>query len=72
MTIRFPEPTLGNKILSVIGKKRALWIPKDVYKQFGPYVIVQARKESFWRALFSPKDQEPPEGWFYYNSGDFD
>lgn len=65
MTIRFPESTVGDKFLTLVGKKRALWIPKDVYRQFGPYVIVQARKESFWRALFRLQNQEPPKGWFY-------
>ena len=65
MTIRIPEETTTDKILAAIGKKRALWIPPDVYKRFGPYVIIQARKESFWRALTRPKMQEPLEGWFY-------
>lgn len=65
MTIRFPESTVGDKFLTLVGKKRAVWIPEDVYKKFGPFVIVQARKESFWRALARPKNQKPPEGWFY-------
>ncbi len=65
MTIRFPESTVGDKFLTLVGKKRAVWIPEDVYKKFGPFVIVQARKESFWRALARPKNQNPPEGWFY-------
>ena len=65
MTFRIPEENFADKILSVLGKKRALWIPEDVYKRFGQYVIVQARKESFWRALFRPQNQELPKGWFY-------
>ena len=65
MTIRFPDSTVGDKFLTLVGKKRAVWIPADVYKKFGPFVIVQARKESFWRALARPKNQEPPEGSFY-------
>jgi len=65
MTFRIPKETFADRILAMIGKKRAIWIPRDVYKRFGPYVIVQARSESFWQALFRPKNQEPPEGWFY-------
>ncbi len=65
MTIRFSEPTVGDKFLALIGRKRAVYIPTNIYKTFGPYVIVQAKKESFWRALFRAKDQNPPEGWFY-------
>jgi len=57
--------SFADKLLAKMGKKRALWIPSDVYKRFGPYVIVQARKESFWRALLRPKNQAPPKGWFY-------
>jgi len=49
----------------LIGKQRAIFIPPDVYKRFGPYVIVQPQKESFWRALVRSKKEEPPEGWFY-------
>jgi len=65
MTIRIPGNTFEDRILALIGKKRALWIPKNAYRQFGLYVIIQARKESFWRALLRPKNQEPPDGWFY-------
>lgn len=72
MTFRIPQETFADKILSMIGKRRALWIPKDAYRQFGQCVIVQARKESFWRALFRPKNQEPTQGWFYYNNIHFD
>jgi hypothetical protein len=65
MTIRIPEETFADKLLAVMGKKRAVWIPADVYKRFGPYVIVQAKRESFWKALNRPKNQEPSEGRFY-------
>ncbi|ABW68744.1 hypothetical protein Dole_2941 [Desulfosudis oleivorans Hxd3] len=55
MTYRVPEATFGDKILALLGKKRAIRIPEEAYKNLGPYVIVRARKESFWRALFRPK-----------------
>ena len=72
MTIRFTETTMSDKLLSVIGKKRAVRVPKDVYKRFGPYVIVQPQQESFWRALVRTRNQEPPDGWFYCENTHFD
>jgi len=72
MTIRIPKENFADKFLAMMGKKRALWIPTDVYKRYGPYVIVQARKESFWRALARSKNQEPPGGWFYCTHRDFE
>lgn len=65
MTYRIPQKTLADKLLALIGKKRAISIPKNVYNQLGPYVIMQARSESFWHAFFRPKNEDPPEGWFY-------
>jgi len=65
MTYRIPRKTIADKLLAMIGKQRAIFIPQDVYKRFGPYVIVQPQKESFWLALARPKKEEPPEGWFY-------
>lgn len=56
MTYRIPKKTLADKLLALIGKQRAISIPADVYKRLGPYVIVQAQRESFWRALVRPKD----------------
>lgn len=65
MTIRILKENFTDKFLAMMGKKRALWIPTNVYERLGPYVIVQARKESFWQALTRPKNQKPPVGWFY-------
>ena len=65
MTIRFPKSTFGDKLLALAGKKRAVYIPDDIYKKLGPYIIVQAKRESFWRALFRNKNQNPPAGWIY-------
>ena len=64
MTIIFSEPTLGDKLLAVMGKKRAVFIP-DIYGRFGKYVYGRAVKESFLEALIRPKNQELEEGWFY-------
>ena len=64
MTIIFSEPTFGDKLLAVMGKKRAVFIP-DIYSRFGKYAYGRAVKESFLEALIRPKNQELEEGWFY-------
>ncbi len=64
MTIIFSEPTLGDKLLAVMGKKRAVFIP-DIYSRFGKYAYGRAVKESFLEALIRPNNQELEEGWFY-------
>jgi hypothetical protein len=65
VTMKIPEKNFGDKLLALMGKERAIWIPKDIYKTFGQYAYVQAKKESFWKALFRPKNQDPPVDWFY-------
>ena len=64
MTIIFSEPTFGDKLLAVMGKKRAVFIP-DIYSRFGKYAYGRAVKEPFLRALTRPKNQVLEEGWFY-------
>ena len=65
MTIKLPKTTFADKLLALIGKRRAVRMPFEVYEKLGPYVYAQAVKESFWRALLRPKNQDPPEGWVY-------
>jgi hypothetical protein len=65
MTIRIPKKSFADKILDALGKKRGVKIPEDVYEKFGPYVYAQARKESFWRALFRSRHAKLPEGYVY-------
>jgi hypothetical protein len=65
MTIKLPKTTLADRLLASIGKKRAVRIPFEVYEKLGPYVYARAKKESLWRALVRPKNQDPPEGWIY-------
>jgi hypothetical protein len=62
MTIRFPAPTVGDRMLAALGKRRAVFSPPAV---MGPYGIYAAAKEPFLRALARPRNQAPPEGWFY-------
>ena len=65
MTIELPKTTFADRLLALIGKRRAVRMPYKVYEKLGPYVYARAVKESFWRALLRPKNQDPPKGWIY-------
>jgi hypothetical protein len=65
MTIKIPKENFIDKLLALIGRKRAVHIPTEAYKKFDQYVYAKAKKESLWRALFRSKNQEPIVGWFY-------
>ena len=62
MTIRLPDPNIIDRFLKLIGKKRGVIFPTEAYEKFGPYVYANAYKESFWKALFRPRNQSLPEG----------
>jgi len=68
MTIRLPKPDIFDDILRLLGKRRAVYIPPNVDKEFGPYSIIVAKKESFIKALFSSKDRTLSEGWVFLDS----
>jgi hypothetical protein len=56
MTIRLPPGNFLDRILAIFGKKRKIIMPeniKQIEKHLGPYVTIQARKEGFFKALFS-------------------
>jgi hypothetical protein len=61
MTIRIPSPNIADVILKRFGKTRAVYLPANLEK-FGPYYQAIGIKESFWKALIRPKNQELPEG----------
>ena len=42
--------------------KRRVLMPKDVPQKFGPYVFPQAKRQSFWKALFPPGGASLPNG----------
>jgi hypothetical protein len=65
MTIKIPEENFLDRLLSSMGKKRAIHIPMEIYEKYGPYVYAQTKKESFWCALIRSKNQNPPAGWIY-------
>jgi hypothetical protein len=61
MTIRIEPPGKADRILALLGKKRAVFIPAETYA-FGYYV---APRESVLRALLRPANRQPPKGWIY-------
>ena len=68
MTIRIPEPTLGDKILRFFGKKRGLVLPINLNESSGYSVYAKARKENFWKALFRAKNMKFPENVIDYET----
>jgi hypothetical protein len=68
MTIRLPKPNVFDDILRLLGKRRAVYIPPNIDKEFGPYSIIVAKKESFIKAIISSKDRTLSEGWVFLDS----
>jgi hypothetical protein len=66
MTVIIPKKTIGDWILGLFGKKRAIYVPSELYKTYGAYVYAKATRESFWRAMLRPKGGAPPLGWTYF------
>jgi hypothetical protein len=62
MTIKIPRKSIGDRVLKALGKKRGLQISSRPYERFGRYAYFSATKESFWKALFRPRNAELPEG----------
>lgn len=65
MTIKIEPPSLADRILARIGKKRAVYIPDD---RKGGYMI--ACREGFLSALFRRRGKEPPRGWVYWDDSE--
>jgi hypothetical protein len=65
MTIRIPKTDVFDRILRLLNKKRAVYIPPNIDKEFGPYSIVVAKKESFIKALMSSKNRILSNVWVY-------
>jgi hypothetical protein len=62
MTIRIPEPSIGDKVLRLFGKKRALVIPKVRVERKEIDIYAVAVKESFWKALLRSRKAQLPAG----------
>ena len=60
MTLRIPDPDIGDKILRYFGKKRALIFPNGKLEAQGIDVYATAIKESFWAALLRPRASRLP------------
>ena len=63
MTIKIQPPNIFDRILSLFGKKRAVYIPKNTgYEKYGTYL---APRENFFRCLFRKDNAPLPSGWIY-------
>ena len=65
MTFKIQKENIADKILALLGKRRAICLPVEAYVKFGIYVYAKAEKESFWRALFRNKNNKLPNGRIY-------
>jgi len=63
MTMMIEPESWPDRILARFGKKRAVFIPPDT----ATTAYLAARREGFFRALFRPKGQKPPDGWIYWD-----
>jgi hypothetical protein len=61
MTLRVQPPGLADRILALLGKRRAVCLP-SMKEPYGYYI---AKRESFLRALVRPRGMPPQSGWFY-------
>lgn len=61
MTIRIPDPDIGDKILGYFAKKRALIFPNGRLESQGIDVYATAVKERFWTALLRPRNAQLPD-----------
>lgn len=52
MTIRIPQKSFVDRILALFGKKREIIIDGEVYKKYGPYITIKARKNGLIKTLF--------------------
>ena len=41
MTFKIPKENFADRFLALIGKKRAIRIPTEAYKKYGPYVYAK-------------------------------
>jgi hypothetical protein len=60
MTLRIPKPNVADRFLRLIGKKRAVLLPKNFGKC--SHYQINGRKENFFKALIRPTNSELPEG----------
>ncbi len=68
MTMLLPRRTIGDRLLSLLGKRRAIRLPSGKHKGLDPYVTALFERESFLRALLRSHNRHPPQGWGYWDA----
>lgn len=66
MTLKIEKPSFPDRVLAVLGKRRAVYIPSGM-QPFGYY---ETRRESFVRALLRPRGAVLPNGWVYWDENE--
>jgi len=54
------KSNVPDRILGLLGKKRGTIDGSNVSEKYGLYVYFESKQESFWKALFKPRDRELP------------
>ena len=60
MTIKIPTPSMADRFLYLIGKKRGVLIPDIPSSDQSKFVYAVAKKESFFKALFRSRNSPLP------------
>lgn len=65
MTVFLPQEKIGDRLLSLFGRKRAVRIPPEGLRG---YVVAKVEVEPIWRALLRKRHAPPPAGWVFSSS----
>ncbi|HAS81750.1 MAG TPA: hypothetical protein DCS43_03510 [Verrucomicrobia bacterium] len=65
MTVLLPREKIRARLLSLIGRKRAVRIPPEGLRG---YVFAKVEVEPLWRTLLRKRHAPPPAGWVFASS----
>lgn len=68
MTVELPKFGFVDRLLLLLGKRRAVWVPDVAEQVYGRAVYAKARKESVWRTLTRKKNAPLSQGWMYLDA----
>ena len=64
MTLLLPKKSLGDRVLKMLGRKRAVYCRVN-YAVYGAYAYCEARKEALLVALLPRRDRKLKPGWYF-------
>jgi hypothetical protein len=62
LTIHIPKKNIVDNVLAWLGKSRGVIIPAQVYRKYGPYGYVSAKRENWFKAFMRPRSSLFPAG----------